>query len=162
LIVLDQINYLKSHGRAEVADDLIKQAQNVDRNFTYYVYWPKSRKTLIPRKWSKKREYVVSFNVERDATNIQTMKAYFFGLKLDEILNSKLDQRLPPHARLAIHILTAEEKIMRDDCLREAIEETEEYYELFEFDAFIAQVVSKGWRLETIYIDKGTNRYRIE
>lgn len=126
------------------------------------MHWPKYRKTLLPRKWSKKREYVINFNVERDATNIQTMKAYFLGLKLDEILNEKLNKRLSPTARTAIHLLTDEEKKIRGECLREAIFETEEYYELFDFDTFISQVLANGWRLDTIYIDKGTNRYKIE
>lgn len=126
------------------------------------MYWPRYRKTLVPRKWSKKREYVINFNVERDATNIQTMKAYFLGLKLDEILNEKLDQRLSSTARKAIHLLTEEDIKIRGECLKEAIFETEEYYELFDFDSFIAQILEKGWRIDTIYIDKGTNRYKIE
>ena len=144
------------------ADRLISQAQNKDRNFTYYVHWPKLRKTILPRKWSKKREYFINFNIEKDATNEQIIKAYFFGLKLDEILNQKLDERLTPASRKCYHHLTKKEKQIGRDCLRDSIFEAEEYFELFDFDTFFKELEEKGWKLDTLYIDKGTNRYKIE
>ena len=104
---------MKKKDRHETADSLIAQTQNSERNFTYYVHYPKYRRTILPRRWSNKREYVINFNLHKDSTNKQILKAYFFGLKLDEILNEKLDLKLPPNARKAYHQLTDSERQIR-------------------------------------------------
>ena len=33
---------------------------------------------------------------------------------------------------------------------------------LFDFDKFVRQLKEKGWKMETLYIDQGTNRYSIQ
>lgn len=90
---------MKQKGRHEVADSLIDSAKDNKKGFTYYVHWPKYRRTFMPRKWSQRREYFINFNMHRDATNEQVVDAYFFGLKLDEILDEKLESRLTPEVR---------------------------------------------------------------
>jgi alcohol dehydrogenase YqhD (iron-dependent ADH family) len=109
-----------------------------------------------------RREYTINFNIECDATNEQVMKAYFFGLKLDEILNRKLNENLTHKVRFKSRVLNNEQYNLRNKWLNEAIEETEEYFESFNFDSFIDELKRKGWRMDTMYIDKGFNRYKVE
>ena len=90
------------------------------------------------------------------------LKAYFFGLKFDEILNKKLDERLTPEVRQSYARLTEDQERIRNECLSEAIFEAEEYFELFDHDKFIQQLKDNKWKLDTLYIDRGTNRYKIE
>ena len=68
------------------------------------------------------------------ASNGEILKAYFFGLKLDEILDQKLDDKLTPSFRQSYHLLSDDERKIGSKCLREAIFETEEYFELFDFE----------------------------
>ncbi|CAI2361219.1 unnamed protein product [Moneuplotes crassus] len=163
-----QINFLKKNNRHSTADSLIDQAKNNERKFLYYVHWPRYRKTILPRRWSHKREYKINFNLHKDASNKQILKAYFFGLKLDEILDKKLEERLPKNARKPYHSLTDEELEIRSSCLRNAIFEAEEYFELFDFEDFFNKMQNfsdpdkENWDLNSLYIDKGTNRYTIE
>lgn len=60
-----------------------------------------------------RREYTINFNIECDATNEQVMKAYFFGLKLDEILNRKLNENLTYEVRAKIRLLNEEQYNIR-------------------------------------------------
>jgi len=153
---------LKSEERHDTANSLIKQVQNNDRKFAFYVHWTKSKASYLSRKLDKEREYTINFNVECSASNEQTMQAYFFGLKLDEILNKKLNKCLPLSARHNPSQLTNEQYLIRNECLNEAIFEAEEYHDLFDFATFTKVLVQKGWKLDTMYIDKGANRYQIE
>lgn len=114
LCYVDNINNLKENGNHESADSLIRQAQNKTRNFTYYVSWSKYRYSLVPSRLSKKREYCINFNVEMNATNEQILMAYFFGLKLDEILQEKLNEKLTPALRKPSAKLTEEQHELRD------------------------------------------------
>lgn len=141
---------------------MIRQTQNKKRNFTYYVHWTRYRKSIVPKRLSKKREYYINFNFDVNATNEQVLKAYFFGLKFDEILNQKLDERLTPEVRQSYARLTEDQERIRNQCLSEAIFEAEEYFELFDHDKFIQQLKDNKWKLDTLYIDRGTNRYKIE
>lgn len=153
---------MKENGRHDTANSLIEQTQNKDRNFTFYIHWEKVRTTFLPRKWSKRRDYCINVNFDFEATNEQILKAYFFSLKLDEILNEKLEQQLGSSIRYSYHKLTDDQLSKRRKCLNESIFEAEEYLTLFDFDKFVQELKDKNWRLDTVYIDKGTNRYKIE
>ena len=106
---LDQIHYLNTNKRTAVANNLVKLAQNKNRSFTYYVHWTKIKNRFIPKKLSKNREYSINVNLEMNVTNQQIIKSYFFCLKLDEILDKKLDQKLGKTARQSLHWLTDDE-----------------------------------------------------
>ena len=114
------------------------------------------------KRLAKKREYSININFDVDATNQQIVKAYFFCLKLDEILNRKLDEKLGESTRQSFSLLTEEQFKIRTQCLNEAIFEAEEYFELFDFDKFFKTIDENKWKLKTLYIDKGTNRYKTE
>lgn len=95
----DQINYCKQQGRHGTADSLIEQAQKKDKNFTYYVHWTKTKQSNIPFKQSRTREYFINVNLSVNSSNKDIIKAYFFALKLHDILDKKLDEKLHKDVR---------------------------------------------------------------
>lgn len=97
--LVDQINYCKTQGRNDTADILIRQSQDTDKNFTYYIHWTKTKKNIFPFTRSKSREYYINLNIGLNATNEQILKAYFFALMLHEKLEKKLDKQLPAQVR---------------------------------------------------------------
>jgi len=79
-----------------------------------------------------------------------------------KLWRNKLNEKLHASVRQSYTRLSDKDHKIRTQWLNDAIFETEEYFELFDFDKFIQQLRSKNWRLDTLYIDKGTNRYKIE
>eukprot|EP00347_Sterkiella_histriomuscorum_P003816 403362828 len=128
------------------SQSLLKQLSKQDRNFVYYVEPLTSSFQLSMKKMlNNDRIYKIHLNLNKDASNSDILKSYYFARLLDNNLQEEVKST----------------KKLDQSQIEFSFKQAEKDYAKVNFEELERNLIEKGWSLQYVYLDSKKNRYSI-